>query len=89
MNDPRRSPAGWVTGLIDALRRWPLLLTGLAVLSWAVILAPPGDPDTVVALTIVGAVLLGAGLVRVVIEHRHDVADRADDPDDPPPRHNR
>lgn len=79
MTEPPGRPGGWLAGLVDALRRWPLLLVGLAVLGWAVLLAPPGDPDTVVALTIVGAVLLGAGIVRVVLEHRHDRHQTDDD----------
>lgn len=76
MTDPPRRPVGWVAALIHALHRWPVLLVGLAVLAWAVLLAPPGDPDTVLALTIIGAVLLGAGLVRVVLDHRDDQRDR-------------
>lgn len=76
---PPREPTRWVAGLVDALRRWPLLLVGLAVIAWAVLRTPDGDPDTSKALTIIGAVLLGAGLVWVVLDRQ----DRPGDDDEP------
>lgn len=55
--------------------RWPLLITGLIVIGWAVTqLTPESDKSDPRALLLgVGCVLLGAGLVMVVRgDHRDD-----------------
>lgn len=68
--------------LLDAFgrTRWPLLLIGLAVIIAAVATLSSGEDrsDARALLLGVGAILLGAGLVRLVYADRHD-------PPDPPP----
>lgn len=59
--------------LADVLAAWPLLLVGVVVLGIGATLAyRSGDAaDARAALMAVGAVLIGAGIVRVIVHHRH------------------
>jgi hypothetical protein len=56
--------------ILDALSKWPLLVTGLAVIALSVgLLGEQDEKSKVLALMLgLGSVLVGAGIVRVV-EH--------------------
>jgi hypothetical protein len=57
----------------DALGRWPLLTVGVLLVGWAVqFLADAGDRSDARALVLgVGAMLMGAGLVLIVLGPRN------------------
>jgi uncharacterized membrane protein HdeD (DUF308 family) len=66
---------GFLHALVHALKDWPLLITGLTVIAVAISMAPPSkDNDTLIILIVLGSVLLGAGIARVIV--------RDDDQDD-------
>lgn len=64
------------------LSRWPLLIVGLAVLTYGVLdLRDPSDPSDARAFVLaVGSLVLGAGLVLVVLDRPdpHEPKDEAD-----------
>jgi len=56
-----------VEQLLNMLRRWPLLLVGLALFLWGISLADGEDRSDARALLLgVASVLVGAGMVVVV-----------------------
>jgi hypothetical protein len=56
-----------VNELLGMLKKWPLLLVGLALFLWGVALASDEDPSDARALLLgVASVLIGAGIVVVV-----------------------